>query len=105
MTTGARRRAGAPADAGQPAGPKPTRAAWATSCSPASARSSAATRRAPSLWQQAAGAGRAPRSQAAAFARGTLTVACESSVWAQELTYLGGRILSVCGALDAGRSR
>ena len=48
------------------------------------------------------------RSQVAAvtrprrFARGTLTVGCESSVWANELTYLTATILEKMAAVDAG---
>jgi len=45
-------------------------------------------------WARAAGdqvaAGARPRN----FSRGVLTVECTSSVWANELTYLGGRILA-----------
>jgi hypothetical protein len=34
------------------------------------------------------------------FVAGTLTVECESAVWAQELTYLGGEILTRMLAAD-----
>ena len=34
------------------------------------------------------------------FAGGTLTVECDSSVWAQELTYLGSEILAKMRAAD-----
>jgi hypothetical protein len=56
--------------------------------------------RAYALWARAAGpqvtAAAAPRR----FARGTLTVECESSVWSSELTYLSGAILEKMKALD-----
>ena len=34
------------------------------------------------------------------FARGVLTVECASSIWAQELTYLGGQLLARMNELD-----
>jgi predicted nucleic acid-binding Zn ribbon protein len=56
--------------------------------------------RAFSLWRQAAGPQVVAVTQPLRLARGTLTVACESSVWANELTYLGGSLLERLRALD-----
>ena len=56
--------------------------------------------RAFSLWRQAAGPQVVAATQPLRLARGTLTVACESSVWANELTYLGGSLLEKLRALD-----
>jgi predicted nucleic acid-binding Zn ribbon protein len=52
------------------------------------------------LWHRAAGAQVASVTQPIRFARGTLTVVCESSVWTNELTYLGGTLLERLRALD-----
>jgi predicted nucleic acid-binding Zn ribbon protein len=49
--------------------------------------------RAFTAWRQAAGPQVAAATQPIRFARGTLTVVCESSVWTNELTYLGGSLL------------
>ena len=52
------------------------------------------------LWRRAAGEQVAAVTQPIRFSRGTLTVVCESSVWANELTYLGGTLLDRLRALD-----
>jgi predicted nucleic acid-binding Zn ribbon protein len=44
-------------------------------------------------WRAAAGERVAAVTAPQRFAGGTLTVACDSAVWAQELTYLAGEIL------------
>jgi hypothetical protein len=49
--------------------------------------------RAYAAWALAAGQQVAGTTRPRAFQRGQLTVECESSVWAHELTFLGGRIL------------
>jgi len=56
--------------------------------------------RAFSLWRQVAGPQVVAATQPLRLARGTLTVTCESSVWANELTYLGGSLLQKLHALD-----
>jgi predicted nucleic acid-binding Zn ribbon protein len=52
------------------------------------------------LWRHAAGEQVTAVTQPIRFNRGTLTVVCESSVWANELTYLGGTLLERLRALD-----
>jgi len=54
------------------------------------------------LWQQAAGEQVNAVTKLRRFARGTLTIECESSVWSSELTYLGETILQRMSALNAG---
>jgi predicted nucleic acid-binding Zn ribbon protein len=49
--------------------------------------------RAYGAWARAAGEQVASGAHPRHFARGVLTVECTSSVWANELTYLGGQIL------------
>jgi hypothetical protein len=49
--------------------------------------------RAYGAWSRAAGRQVLAAAQPRAFSRGKLTVECTSSVWANELTYLGGQIL------------
>jgi predicted nucleic acid-binding Zn ribbon protein len=49
--------------------------------------------RAYGAWARAAGSQVASGARPRHFARGLLTVECSSSVWANELTYLGGQIL------------
>ncbi|MEI6450470.1 MAG: DciA family protein [Actinomycetes bacterium] len=49
--------------------------------------------RAYAAWARAAGAQVASGARPRHFSRGVLTVECTSSVWANELTYLGGQIL------------
>lgn len=44
-------------------------------------------------WRAAAGQQVSAVTAPQRFAGGTLTVGCDSAVWAQELTYLGGEIL------------
>ena len=53
------------------------------------------------LWQKAAGDQVNAVTKLRRFARGTLTIECESSVWSSELTYLGETILRRMSALDA----
>ncbi len=55
-----------------------------------------------SLWQHAAGAQVNAVTKLRRFARGTLTIECESSVWSSELTYLGEAILQRMSVLNAG---
>jgi hypothetical protein len=50
--------------------------------------------RAYGAWSLAAGEQVAAAARPRNFARGVLTVECTSSVWANELTYLGGQILA-----------
>lgn len=56
--------------------------------------------RAYQAWSAAAGERLATVCAPRRFVAGTLTVECESAVWAQELTYLGGEILSRMQAAD-----
>ena len=49
--------------------------------------------RAYAVWVRAAGEQVASGARPRHFSRGVLTVECSSSVWANELTYLGGEIL------------
>ena len=58
--------------------------------------------RAYALWARAAGEQVAQTTAVRAFSRGVLTVECESSVWANELSYLSGEILVRMGELDSG---
>ena len=58
--------------------------------------------RAYSVWLAAVGPQVAAVTRPRRFTRGTLTVGCESSVWANELTYLSGTILEKMAAVDAG---
>ncbi len=58
--------------------------------------------RAYSAWLKAAGPDVATATRPRRFARGTLTVGCESSVWANELTYLTSTILERMAAVDPG---
>ena len=51
-------------------------------------------------WAAAAGERLATVAAPRRFAAGTLTVECESAVWAHELTYLGGDILARMQAAD-----
>ena len=53
-------------------------------------------------WARAAGEQVAAGTQVRNFSRGTLTVECSSSVWANELTYLGGQIKGRMDALSPG---
>jgi hypothetical protein len=50
--------------------------------------------RAYGAWSRAAGEQVAAAARPRSYARGVLTVECTSSVWANELTYLGGQILA-----------
>jgi predicted nucleic acid-binding Zn ribbon protein len=56
--------------------------------------------RAYAAWLGAVGADVAAATRPRRFARGTLTVGCESSVWANELTYLIPTILEKMAATD-----
>jgi type IV secretory pathway VirB10-like protein len=56
--------------------------------------------RAYGLWTRAAGDTVAANARPRSFARGVLTVECASSIWAQELTYLGGQLLARMSELD-----
>jgi hypothetical protein len=58
--------------------------------------------RAYALWARAAGEQVARATTARAFSRGVLTVECESSVWANELSYLSGEILARMAETDPG---
>lgn len=58
--------------------------------------------RAYALWAKAAGGQVAGATSARAFNRGVLTIECESSVWANELEYLAGEILSRMTEMDPG---
>jgi hypothetical protein len=58
--------------------------------------------RAYAAWLKAAGGDVAAATRPRRFARGTLTVGCESSVWANELTYLIPTILERMAAIDPG---
>jgi hypothetical protein len=58
--------------------------------------------RAYALWARAAGEQVAHTTTVRAFSRGVLTVECESSVWANELSYLSGDILARMGEMDPG---
>lgn len=53
-------------------------------------------------WARAAGEQVAAGTQLRNFSRGTLTVECSSSVWANELTYLSGQIKGRMDALSPG---
>jgi predicted nucleic acid-binding Zn ribbon protein len=53
------------------------------------------------LWAQACGPQVGGVTCPRRFARGLLTVECESSVWSSELTLLGGAILAKMTAIDA----
>ena len=56
--------------------------------------------RAYGAWARAAGDPVAASARPRSFARGVLTVECASSIWAQELTYLGGQLLARMTELD-----
>lgn len=56
--------------------------------------------RAYGAWARAAGDTVAANARPRSFARGVLTVECASSIWAQELTYLGGQVLARMNELD-----
>lgn len=56
--------------------------------------------RAYGAWARAAGDPVAANARPRSFARGVLTVECASSIWAQELTYLGGQLLTRMNELD-----
>jgi predicted nucleic acid-binding Zn ribbon protein len=56
--------------------------------------------RAYQAWSAAVGERLAAVTAPRRFAAGTLTIECESAVWAQELTYLGGEILTSMQAAD-----
>ena len=56
--------------------------------------------RAYGAWARAAGDTVAANARPRSFARGVLTVECVSSIWAQELTYLGGQVLARMNELD-----
>lgn len=58
--------------------------------------------RAYALWARAAGEQVAGATAARAFSRGVLTIECESSVWANELSYLSGEILARMAEIDPG---
>ena len=51
-------------------------------------------------WARAAGDTVTANARPRSFARGVLTVECVSSIWAQELTYLGGQLLARMSELD-----
>ena len=53
-------------------------------------------------WARAAGEQVAAGTQLRNFSRGTLTVECSSSVWANELTYLSGQIRGRMDVLSPG---
>lgn len=53
-------------------------------------------------WTRAVGVQIAAVTHPLRFARGTLTVACESSVWANELTYLTNTILARMDEVEPG---
>jgi hypothetical protein len=57
--------------------------------------------RAYALWAQACGPQVAGVTRPRRFARGMLTVECESSVWSSELTLLGGTIVAKMTAIAA----
>lgn len=52
------------------------------------------------MWACAAGDPVAANARPRSFARGVLTVECASSIWANELTYLGGQILARMTEVD-----
>ena len=54
-------------------------------------------------WPDAAGAAFASQAEPVAERDGTLTVACRSAVWAQELQLLGQDVLSALNAALGGR--
>lgn len=54
-------------------------------------------------WTRAAGAPMASAARPSAFFNGVLTVDCASSIWANELTYLGGQILARMNELTPGQ--
>ncbi|NLG65523.1 MAG: DUF721 domain-containing protein [Actinobacteria bacterium] len=56
--------------------------------------------RAYAAWSAAAGAHVTAAATPVRLARGTLVLECESSVWAQELTYLSGEFLAKMHAAD-----
>lgn len=58
--------------------------------------------RAYALWARAAGEQVAQTTTVRAFSRGVLTVECESSVWANELSYLSREILARMSGIDPG---
>lgn len=58
--------------------------------------------RAYSAWLRAVGPEVAAATRPRRFSRGTLTVGCESSVWANELAYLTVTILEKMASLDPG---
>jgi hypothetical protein len=58
--------------------------------------------RAYAVWSRAAGAQVAGTTLPRAFSRGVLTIECDSSVWANELTYLSGAILARMQQVDPG---
>lgn len=58
--------------------------------------------RAYALWARAAGEQVAQATAVRAFSRGVLTIECESSVWANELSYLSGQILARMAEMDPG---
>jgi len=58
--------------------------------------------RAYALWARAAGEQVARTTTVRAFSRGVLTVECESSVWANELSYLSREILARMSEMDPG---
>lgn len=58
--------------------------------------------RAYGAWARAAGDQVAGAARPRNFSRGTLSVECTSSVWANELTYLSGEILRRMGAISPG---
>lgn len=59
--------------------------------------------RAYGAWTRAAGAPIAAAARPGAFFNGVLTVECASSIWANELTYLGGQILARMNDLTPGQ--
>jgi len=58
--------------------------------------------RAYAVWARAAGGQVVAVTTTRAFSRGVLTVECDSSVWANELTYLSGEILTRMSEIDPG---
>lgn len=58
--------------------------------------------RAFAAWRSAAGPQIAAVTHPQRFSKGLLTVACESAVWAQELTYLSGELLERMAEADPG---
>ncbi len=54
-------------------------------------------------WARASGAPVSSAARPSAFFNGVLTVECASSIWANELTYMGGQILSRMNEVSPGQ--